>query len=87
MAKKTNLERFLERADLLTALAIVDRISTREVLLTFRGRSSKGGSSQQQGWLRQFLPLVEDLITHDEAWTDTDPPNEAHVLLHLRCHD
>lgn len=78
---KTNAERFLERADLITVLAFVDRFSTREILLTFKGESAEDTTAQRQKWIRRVLPSVEDLVAEWSAWTDTEPPCESHVLL------
>ena len=76
------MERFIAQADLTTVFAFVDRLSAREVLLTFRGRSAVcNASHQQQAWLRQVLPTVEDLVTEWDAWTDPELPYEAHILL------
>ena len=81
MKAKTNAERFLSRVDLVTILAFVDRFSTRELLLTFKGDSAEDTSSQQERWVRRVLPAVKDLVATYESWTDPDPPYESHVLL------
>ena len=83
LAKRTNAERFLERTDLITILAFVDRLSAREILLTFRGNSTEDTFAQQQGWIRWILSPVDDLIAEHKAWTDPDPPYESHMLLQL----
>ena len=77
----TNTERFIRRADLTSILAFVDRLSTREVLLTFKGVSAEDTTAQRQEWIRRVLPSVQDLVAECEAWTDPDPPCESHVLL------
>ena len=81
MKRKTNAERLVERADFITILAFVDRFSTREILLTFKGDSAADTSSQQERWVRRVLPAVKDLVATYESWTDPDPPYESHVLL------
>ena len=87
MSSKTNAERFIARADLTTILAFVDRLSTGEILLTFKGRSEgksiEDTSSQQQRWIRRMLPGVQDLVADYDVWTDPNPPYESHVSLHF----
>ena len=81
MKAKTNAERFLSRVDLITILAFVDRFSTRELLLTFKGDSAEDTSSQQERWVRRILPTIQDLVAACQSWTDPDPPYESHALL------
>ena len=78
---RTNAERFIARADLTAILAFVDRFSTRAILLTFKGVSAEDTTAQRQEWIRRVLPSVQDLVAEWSAWTETETPYEAHVLL------
>ena len=51
LAKRTNAEQFLERADLIAIFAFVYRLSAREILLTFKSDSTEDTFGQQQGWI------------------------------------